>query len=79
VAPIRRAGEHRDHGLGDHRQVDRDPVAGRDAELEQRVRALLTSRLRSAYVIVRVSPGSPSKWSATRSPLPASTCRSTQL
>jgi hypothetical protein len=31
------AGEHRDHGLGDHRHVDRDPVAGLDAELEQRV------------------------------------------
>src|SRR3954469_8391554 len=27
----------------------------------------------------RLSPGSPSKWMATRSPLPASTCRSTQL
>ncbi len=27
----------------------------------------------------RLSPGSPSKWIATRSPLPASTCRSTQL
>src|SRR3954453_9881786 len=41
--------------------------------------ALHTSRLRSAYVIVRVSPGSPSQWKATLSPLPASTCRSTQL
>ncbi len=41
--------------------------------------ALLTSRLRSAYVIVRVSPGSPSQWKATLSPLPASTWRSTQL
>ena len=29
--------------------------------------------------MVRVSPGSPSKWMATRSPWPASTCRSTQL
>ncbi len=29
--------------------------------------------------MVRVSPPSPSKWIATRSPLPASTCRSTQL
>ncbi|SHV60569.1 Uncharacterised protein [Mycobacteroides abscessus subsp. abscessus] len=29
--------------------------------------------------MVRVSPGSPSQWMATRSPLPASTCRSTQL
>src|ERR1700761_3231705 len=41
--------------------------------------ALLTSLSRSAYVIVRVSPGSPSQWKATLSPLPASTCRSTQL
>ena len=30
-------------------------------------------------MIVRVSPGSPSQWKATFSPLPASTCRSTQL
>src|SRR6185503_8274373 len=29
--------------------------------------------------IVRLSPGSPSQWSATCSPCPASTCRSTQL
>ena len=28
-----RAGQHRDRQLGDHRHVDRDPVAGRDAEL----------------------------------------------
>ena len=34
------AGQHRDHGLGDHRQVDRDPVALLDAELGQRVRGL---------------------------------------
>src|SRR5512138_2609039 len=33
----------------------------------------------SAYVIVRVSPGSPSQCSATRSPRPASTWRSRQL
>src|SRR2546426_12691721 len=39
-----------------------------------------TSRRRSANVIVRRSPsGSPSQWYATLSPLPASTCRSTQL
>ena len=31
------AGEHRDRQLGDHRHVDGDPVAGLDAELEQRV------------------------------------------
>ena len=36
--PEPRAGEHRDDGLGDHRQVDRDPVAGADPELGQRVR-----------------------------------------
>ena len=35
-----RAGEHRDHGLGDHRHVDRDPVTGLDAELDQRVGGL---------------------------------------
>src|SRR3954447_1890515 len=29
--------------------------------------------------MARLSPGSPAKWIATRSPLPASTCRSTQL
>ena len=34
------AGQHRDDRLGDHRQVDRDPVAGPDAELGQRVRRL---------------------------------------
>ncbi len=32
------AGQHRDHGLGDHRQVDADPVAGLDAERGQGVR-----------------------------------------
>ena len=31
------AGEHRDRQLGDHRQVDRDPVARRDAQLAERV------------------------------------------
>ena len=30
-------------------------------------------------MMVRVSPGSPSQWKATRSPRPASTWRSTQL
>ena len=30
-------------------------------------------------MMVRVSPGSPSQWKATRSPSPASTWRSTQL
>ncbi len=38
-----------------------------------------TSSLSWAYVIERLSPGSPSKWMATRSPRPASTWRSTQL
>src|SRR6516162_7623302 len=38
-----------------------------------------TLRCRSAYVMVRVSPGSPSQWMATRSPRPAATWRSTQL
>ena len=32
-----RAGEHRDRQLRDHRHVDRDPVAGPDAELLERV------------------------------------------
>ena len=36
--PDARAGEHRHHRLGDHRQVDRDPVAGPDAERLERVR-----------------------------------------
>src|SRR5215217_6603075 len=39
----------------------------------------LTSRSRSAYVTSRSSPSSPRQWNATRSPLPASTWRSTQL
>jgi hypothetical protein len=34
------AGEHRDDGLGDHRQVDRDRVALADAELGQGVGGL---------------------------------------
>ena len=34
------AGEHRDRQLGDHRHVDRDPVAGLDAELLERVGGL---------------------------------------
>ena len=34
-------GEHRHHGLGDHRQVDRDPVALGDAELGEGVGRLL--------------------------------------
>src|SRR5688572_18469351 len=42
--------------------------------------ALQTSSLSSAYVRSRVSSsGSPTQWNATLSPLPASTCRSTQL
>ena len=39
--PEPRAGEHRDRQLGDHRHVDRDPVAGPDAELLERVGGLL--------------------------------------
>src|SRR5690606_39431337 len=38
-----------------------------------------TCRSRSEYVMVRVSPGSPSQWKATRSPSPAATWRSRQL
>src|SRR5919201_3864349 len=38
-----------------------------------------TSSSSSRYVIVRVSPGSPSQWKATLSPPPASTCRSRQF
>ena len=34
------AGQHRDDRLGDHRQVDRHPVAGLQPELGQRVRGL---------------------------------------
>ena len=34
------AGQHRDDGLGDHRHVDRDPVAGLHAELGERVGGL---------------------------------------
>ncbi len=34
------AGQHRDRDLGDHRHVDRDPVALLDAQLGQRVRGL---------------------------------------
>ena len=35
-----RARQHRDHGLGDHRHVDRDPVAGLHAQVDQRVGGL---------------------------------------
>ena len=38
--PDPRARQHRDRQLRDHRHVDRDPVAGRDAELEERVGGL---------------------------------------
>ena len=33
-----RTGEHRDHGLGDHRQVERDPIAGPDAHVFKNMR-----------------------------------------
>jgi hypothetical protein len=36
-----RTGEHRDRDLGDHRHVDRDPVALPDAEAGEHVRGLL--------------------------------------
>ena len=67
-----RAREHRHDGLGDHRQVDRDPVARRAPRARRaRGRPCDTSRSRSAYVRSRVSPGSPSQWIATWSPWPA--------
>ena len=73
-------GEHRHGRLGDHRQVDVDPVAGhRRRGPSARWRSAETSASSSAYVIARVSPGSPSKWMATLSPLPAATWRSRQL
>ena len=34
------AGQHREHRLGDHRQVDRHPVAGLEPQRDQRVRGL---------------------------------------
>ncbi len=37
-SPKTGAGQHGDHGLGNHRQVDRDPVAGLHPELGQCVR-----------------------------------------
>ena len=42
--------------------------------------SFVVSRFRSSNVTSRRSPsGSPSQWNATFAPLPASTCRSTQL
>ena len=81
------AGQHRDGGLGDHRQVDRDGVALADAQVGERVGGPADTRsVSSAYVMSRVSTGlsspssgSPTKWIATLSPLPAATWRSTQL
>ena len=35
-----RAGQHRDHGLGDHRHVDRDAVTGNQTQAGQRVGGL---------------------------------------
>ncbi len=77
--PEPRAGEHRDDGLDEHRQVDRDAVAGLHAQGLHAFAARWTCSCSSAYVTARVSPGSPSKCSATRSPFPASTWRSTQF
>ena len=42
------AGEHRDRQLGDHRHVDRDPIAGPDAELLERVGGLADLALQVA-------------------------------
>ena len=74
------AGQHRDDRLGDHRQVDRDPVARADAEVGQGVGGPADLAVQLGVGDGRgCRPGSPSQWMATRSPLPASTCRSTQL
>ena len=75
-----RARQHRDDGLGHHRHVDRHPVAGDQAELGQRVGGLAHLGLQFGVGDgAASSTGSPSQWMATRSPLPASTWRSTQL
>jgi hypothetical protein len=68
-APMPGAGQHRDDGLGDHRHVDRDPVAGLDAELGQRVGGLADLVLELGVGDRRgCRPGSPTQWSATWSP-----------
>ena len=43
-----RAGEHRDHGFRDHRQVDRDPIALAHTELAQRIGQLAYARMQVA-------------------------------
>ena len=73
------AGQHRDHGLGDHRHVDRDPVAGLDAELGQRVGGLADLVLELGVGDGAGVAGLALPVEATLSPWPASTCRSTQL
>jgi hypothetical protein len=55
------AREHGDGQLRDHGHVDGDAIARVDAELADGVAALDTSRWRSANVIVRLSPGSPTQ------------------
>ena len=85
IAPIRAQREHRDDGLGHHRHVDPDDVALADAEVLEHVREAL--RLleepavgdRPAALVAQSSASSASQWNATRSPLPAATCRSRQL
>ena len=75
------AGQHRDDRLGDHRQVEAHAVAGLHAERGEGVRGPAHLALQLGVGDRRgVSPsGSPTQWMATRSPWPASTCRSTQL
>ena len=75
-----RAGEHRDHGLGDHRHVDRDPVAGLHAELDERVGRLADLVLEVGVGDARGCRPRARRPSGTRPcRRPASTCRSTQL
>ena len=75
------AGQHRDDGLGDHRQVDRDPVAL--AARPSSVSALAALQTSSVQLGVGDRRGCrrarPRSGCATLSPWPASTCRSTQL
>ena len=65
--------EHGDHRLRNHRHVDRDAVALADAERLESVRGTLHLGGQLGVGHRAVSPGSPSQWNATRSPLPSST------
>ena len=56
-----RAGQHRDDGLGDHRQLDRDPVARLHAQLGQRVRGL-------AHLALQVGVGDRARCRRARPP-----------